>query len=87
MSFGQLKTSGGNFVSRLGGFGDDSGELLTQQQIQGLTPDQLATYNQQRSQAQQAGMRELAARLSDAFAGRDIVGERKKEDKQKKQQK
>ena len=74
MSFGQLKTSGGNFVSRLGGFGDDPGELLTQQQIQGLTPDQLATYNQQRSQAQQAGMRELAARLSDAFAGRDIVG-------------
>lgn len=74
MSFGQLKTSGGNFVSRLGGFGDDPSELLTQQQIQGLTPDQLATYNQQRSQAQQAGMRELAARLSDAFAGRDIVG-------------
>jgi|DEB0MinimDraft_10_1074344.scaffolds.fasta_scaffold06192_2 hypothetical protein len=72
MSFGQLKTSGGNFVSRLGGFGDDPGELLTQQQIQGLTPDQLAAYNQQRSQAQQAGMRELAARLSDAFAGRDV---------------
>lgn len=74
MSFGQLKTSGGNFVSRLGGFGDDPGELLTQQQIQALSPEELATYNQQRSQAQQAGMRELAARLSDAFAGRDIVG-------------
>jgi len=73
MSFGQLKTMGGNFVSRLGGFGDDPNELLTQQQIQQLTPEQLTTYNQQRSMAQQQGMRELAARLSDAFAGRDIV--------------
>jgi len=74
MSFGQLKTSGGNFVSRLGGFGDDPGELLTQQQIQALSPEELNIYNLQRSEAQQAGMRELAARLSDAFAGRDIVG-------------
>lgn len=77
MSFGQLKTMGGNFVSRLGGFGDDPNELLTQQQIQQLTPEQLTAYNQQRSMAQQLGTRELAARLSDAFAGRDIVGRAK----------
>jgi hypothetical protein len=74
MSFGQLKTSGGNFVSRLGGFGDDEGELLTKTELMNLSKDEFDKYQQKRTEAQQQGMRELAARLSDAFAGRDIVG-------------
>ena len=74
MSFGQLKTSGGNFVSRLGGFGDDPGELLTKTELMNLSKDEFDKYQQKRTEAQQQGMRELAARLSDAFAGRDIVG-------------
>ena len=74
MSFGQLKTSGGNFISRLGGFGDDPGELLTKTELMNLSKDEFDKYQQKRTEAQQQGMRELAARLSDAFAGRDIVG-------------
>jgi len=41
MSFGQLKTSGGNFVSRLGGFGDDPGELLTKTELDNLSDAEL----------------------------------------------
>lgn len=74
MSFGQLKTSGGNFVSRLGGFGDDPGELLTKTELDNLSDAEFDAYKKQKAEAQQAGMRELAARLSDAFAGRDIAG-------------
>lgn len=60
---------GGNYVSRLGG-----ADILKQDQLQQLDPQQLAFYNQQKEAAKTAGMRELASRLSDAFAGRDIVG-------------
>jgi hypothetical protein len=75
---GNLQSMGGNFVSRLGGFGDDPNELLTPEEIQSLTPDQLATYNQRKAEAQMRGMRELSARLSDAFAGRDVGASAKK---------
>lgn len=75
--FTDLRTRGGNFVSRLGGFGDESGELLGQQQLAQLTPEQREIYNQRRAEAQKTGMRELAARLSDAFAGRDVIGRAK----------
>ena len=60
---------GGNYVSRLGG-----ADILKQDQLQELTPQELTKYNQEKEMAKTAGMRELAARLSDAFAGRDIVG-------------
>jgi len=69
MSFGKLKSMGGNYVSRLGG-----ADILSQDQLQELTPQELTQYNQEKESAKTAGMRELAARLSDAFAGRDIVG-------------
>jgi hypothetical protein len=68
MSFGKLQSMGGNYVSRLGGV-----DILSQDQLQELTPQELTQYNQQKDLAKTAGMRELAARLSDAFAGRDIV--------------
>ena len=67
--FDKLQSMGGNYVSRLGG-----ADILKQDQLQELDPQQLAFYNQQKEAAKTAGMRELAARLSDAFAGRDIVG-------------
>jgi len=67
--FNKLQSMGGNYVSRLGG-----ADILSQDQLQELDPQQLAFYNQQKEAAKTAGMRELAARLSDAFAGRDIVG-------------
>jgi hypothetical protein len=67
--FNKLQSMGGNYVSRLGG-----ADILKQDQLQELDPQQLAFYNQQKEAAKTAGMRELSARLSDAFAGRDIVG-------------
>ena len=67
--FDKLQSMGGNYVSRLGG-----ADILKQDQLQELDPQQLAFYNQQKEAAKTAGMRELSARLSDAFAGRDIVG-------------
>lgn len=67
--FNKLQSMGGNYVSRLGG-----ADILSQDQLQELDPQQLAFYNQQKEAAKTAGMRELASRLSDAFAGRDIVG-------------
>lgn len=67
--FNKLQSMGGNYVSRLGG-----ADILSQDQLQELDPQQLAFYNQQKEMAKTAGMRELASRLSDAFAGRDIVG-------------
>ena len=69
MSFGKLQSMGGNYVSRLGG-----ADILSQDQLQSLSPQELQIYNQQKEMAKTAGMRELASRLSDAFAGRDIVG-------------
>lgn len=67
--FNKLQSMGGNYVSRLGG-----ATIGTPKQIESLSPQQLQIYNQQKEMAKTAGMRELAARLSDAFAGRDIVG-------------
>ena len=67
--FNKLQSMGGNYVSRLGG-----ATIGTPEQIESLTPEGLEIYNQQKEAAKTAGMRELAARLSDAFAGRDIVG-------------
>jgi hypothetical protein len=69
MSIGKLQNMGGNFVSRLGG-----ADILKQEELSKLTPEQIVQYNQQREAAKNIGMRELAARLSDAFAGRDVVG-------------
>jgi len=69
---------GGNYVSRLGG-----ADILKQDQLQELDPQQLAFYNQQKEAAKTAGMRELASRLSDAFAGRDIVGRAQEREKLK----
>lgn len=69
MSFGKLQSMGGNYVSRLGG-----ADILSQDQLQSLSPQELQIYNQQKEMSKTAGMRELASRLSDAFAGRDIVG-------------
>ena len=67
--FNKLQSMGGNYVSRLGG-----ADILSQDQLQSLSPQELQIYNQQKEMAKTAGMRELSARLSDAFAGRDIVG-------------
>ena len=69
MSLGKLQSMGGNYVSRLGG-----ADILSQDELQELTPQELTQYNQEKESAKTAGMRELASRLSDAFAGRDIVG-------------
>ena len=74
--FNKLQSMGGNYVSRLGG-----ANILKQDQLQELDPQQLAFYNQQKEAAKTAGMRELAARLSDAFAGRDIVGRAQEREK------
>ena len=60
---------GGNFVSRLGG-----ADILKQNELSKLDPQQLMLYNQQKEAARNLGMRELSARLSDAFAGRDVAG-------------
>lgn len=76
--FDKLQSMGGNYVSRLGG-----ANILKQDQLQELDPQQLAFYNQQKEAAKTAGMRELAARLSDAFAGRDIVGRAQEREKLK----
>ncbi len=67
--FDKLQSMGGNYVSRLGG-----ATIGTPEQIESLSPQELQIYNQQKEAAKTAGMRELASRLSDAFAGRDIVG-------------
>jgi hypothetical protein len=72
--FGKLQSMGGNYVSRLGGFGDDPGELLTKTELDNLSDAEFDAYKKQKEAAKTAGMRELASRLSDAFAGRDIVG-------------
>lgn len=69
MSIGKLQNMGGNFVSRLGG-----ADILKQDELSKLDPQQLMLYNQQKEAAKNLGMRELSARLSDAFAGRDVVG-------------
>lgn len=69
MSIGKLQNRGGNFVARLGG-----ADVLKQEELSKLTPEQMVQYNQQREAARNVGMRELAARLSDAFAGRDVAG-------------
>ena len=76
MSFGKLQSIGGNYVSRLGG-----ADILSQDQLQSLSPQELQIYNQQKEMAKTAGMRELASRLSDAFAGRDIVGRAQEREK------
>ena len=76
--FNKLQSMGGNYVSRLGG-----ANILKQDQLQELDPQQLAFYNQQKEAAKTAGMRELASRLSDAFAGRDIVGRAQEREKLK----
>lgn len=69
MSIGKLQNMGGNFVSRLGG-----ANILKQNELSKLDPQQLMLYNQQKEAARNLGMRELSARLSDAFAGRDVAG-------------
>ena len=69
MSIGKLQNMGGNFVSRLGG-----ADILKQDELSKLDPQQLMLYNQQKEAARNLGMRELSARLSDAFAGRDVAG-------------
>jgi len=76
--FNKLQSMGGNYVSRLGG-----ATIGTPEQIESLTPEGLEIYNQQKEAAKTAGMRELAARLSDAFAGRDIVGRAQEREKLK----
>jgi hypothetical protein len=68
MSIGKLQNMGGNFVSRLGG-----ANILKQDELSKLDPQQLMAYNQQKEAAKNLGMRELSARLSDAFGGRDVV--------------
>lgn len=68
MSIGKLQNMGGNFVSRLGG-----ADILKQNELSKLDPQQLMLYNQQKEAAKNLGMRELSARLSDAFAGRDVA--------------
>jgi hypothetical protein len=65
--FDKLQSMSGNFVSRLGG-----ANVLSPEQEQQLTALELQAYNQQKQDAKTAGMRELSARLSDAFGGRDI---------------
>lgn len=67
--FDKLQSMGGNYISRLGGADIYKPEILDQ-----MTPEQRAMYDFQQDQAKTAGMRELASRLSDAFAGRDITG-------------
>jgi len=74
--FNKLQSMGGNYVSRLGG-----ADILSQDQLQSLSPQELQIYNQQKEMAKTAGMRELASRLSDAFAGRDIVGRAQEREK------
>ena len=68
MSIGKLQNMGGNFVSRLGG-----ADILKQDELSKLNPQQLMAYNQQKEAAKNLGMRELSARLSDAFGGRDVT--------------
>lgn len=68
MSIGKLQNMGGNFVSRLGG-----ADILKQDELSKLDPQQLMVYNQQKEAAKNLGMRELSARLSDAFGGRDVT--------------
>lgn len=68
MSIGKLQNMGGNFVSRLGG-----ADILKQDELSKLDPQQLMAYNQQKEAAKNLGMRELSARLSDAFGGRDVT--------------
>ncbi len=68
MSIGKLQNMGGNFVSRLGG-----ADIMKQDELSKLDPQQLMAYNQQKEAAKNLGMRELSARLSDAFGGRDVT--------------
>jgi len=68
MSIGKLQNMGGNFVSRLGG-----ADIMKQDELSKLNPQQLMAYNQQKEAAKNLGMRELSARLSDAFGGRDVT--------------
>lgn len=68
MSIGKLQNMGGNFVSRLGG-----ADIIKQDELSKLDPQQLMAYNQQKEAAKNLGMRELSARLSDAFGGRDVT--------------
>jgi hypothetical protein len=68
MSNGKLQSMGGNFVSRLGG-----ADIMKQDELSKLDPQQLMAYNQQKEAAKNLGMRELSARLSDAFGGRDVT--------------
>jgi len=58
MSNGKLQSMGGNFVSRLGG-----ADIIKQDELSKLDPQQLMAYNQQKEAAKNLGMRELSARL------------------------
>tara|TARA_Y100001937_G_scaffold40090_2_gene56934 strand:+ start:485 stop:1819 length:1335 start_codon:yes stop_codon:yes gene_type:complete len=67
-------TNFGNKLSTLGGFGDQPGELLNQEQLAKMTQDQINAYDQERKRARTQGIAELLMRVGDAFQGRDATG-------------
>ena len=66
-------TQFGNKLATLGGFGDQQGELLTQNELSKMNQDQIDAYNSQRKKARTQGIGELLMRFGDALQGKNAT--------------
>lgn len=66
-------TQFGNRLATLGGFGDQQGELLTQNELSKMNQNQIDAYNSQRKKARTQGIGELLMRFGDALQGKNAT--------------
>ena len=66
-------TQFGNRLATLGGFGDQQGELLTQNELSKMNQDQIDAYNKTRKRARTQGIGELLIRFGDALQGKNAT--------------
>ena len=66
-------TQFGNKLATLGGFGDQQGELLTQNELSKMNQDQIDAYNKTRKRARTQGIGELLIRFGDALQGKNAT--------------
>jgi len=66
-------TKFGDNLATLGGFGDQPGELLTQNELLKMNQDQIDAYNKTRKRARTQGIGELLMRFGDALQGKNAT--------------
>ena len=66
-------TKFGDNLATLGGFGDQPGELLTQNELLKMNQDQIDAYNKTRKKARTQGIAELLMRFGDALQGKNAT--------------